>query len=88
MALHSILQCHDPLFTPEERTQYEREIAAFLGLDSAVQAGLLSRYWFQWSRYGILRNIKLVPHPKVRRTPGIKRIKELFFSKKSHEYFT
>lgn len=88
MALHSVLQCHDPLFYPEERAQFEREVAEYLDLDAAVQAELLSRYWFQWSRHGILRSIKLVPHPKVRRTPGIRRLKELFFSKDAQKHFT
>lgn len=65
---------------PEARKEWEAATARDLGLDEAVAEGLISRYFFLWNRWnGQLITVRLVPHPKHRRTPGIQRLKELFF---------
>lgn len=62
------------------RRQWEQAQAAHLGLDQAIQDGLIVRYFFVWGRWNHqLETIRLVPHPRCRRTPGIARLKALFF---------
>jgi len=52
-----------------------------LDLDQAVADGLITQYRFRWDWRGLLRTIHLVPHPKVRRTPGIPRLKKIFLQR-------
>lgn len=62
-----------------ERRIIERELVEYFQLEQAVKEGLLRTYRFIWDRYGQLRTIKLVPANQVRRTPGIRELRRLFF---------
>jgi hypothetical protein len=67
----------------ELRRRLERGLAEFLELDQAVEVGLLKRYQFCWNPLtGRFRTIKLIPHPRYRRSPGIYRLHQIFFLKK------
>ena len=80
MALQTWLYDHDPVFGPKNRKSLERRIADYLDLDRAVDLGLLRSYHIRWNYdRGKIRTIHLIPHDKVRRTPGIAQIKKLFF---------
>lgn len=61
-----------------ERKAVQSEWAELLGLDRAIERGLLVKYRFRWNKQGELVSLWLQPHPKVRRCPGIKMMKELF----------
>lgn len=64
---------------PEERAEKEREIADLLDLPQAVEQGLLKRWKFIWTSSGFLEDIRLIPDPRVRRTPGLPQLKRIFF---------
>lgn len=67
-----------PIRDRTERRLFEQRVAKALDLDQAVKDGLIVHYRFRWDWRGLLRTIHLVPHPKVRRTPGIHRLKQIF----------
>lgn len=87
LVLHSMLLYQPPILIPEDRRRFEKLAAEYLELDIAVEAELLRTYHFRWNRDGTLRTIHLVPHDKVRRTPGIKILREMFFSRNSQNIF-
>jgi hypothetical protein len=68
-----------PIHDRAERHHFEQRVAAALELDQAVRDELIRDYRFCWDWSGRLRRIHLVPHPKVRRTPGIADLKRTFF---------
>jgi hypothetical protein len=65
--------------TPAERPALEAEVAERLSLPEAVDRGLLTRYRFHWSAEGRIWTIDLVPVSRLRKTPGLTRLRELFF---------
>ena len=80
MALQIELLRTPPIRDKDERRKWEQTKIIELGLDQAVEEGLITGYYFIWGRTnGQLRTIHVVPHPKYRRCPGILRMKELFF---------
>jgi hypothetical protein len=80
MALQISLFAHPPIRDRAQQQQWEKEQAAQLGLEQAIKDELIVRYFFLWDRWnGQLKTIRLVPHPRHRRVPGIPRMKELFF---------
>jgi hypothetical protein len=79
MALQSWLVHQPPLRDQEKRRAVEAALTREFGLDEAVKAGLLRTYHFRWNRDGELRTIHLVPANRVRRTPGLKAMHQIFF---------
>ena len=80
MALQIALFSQPPIRDRSERRRWERRQAELLELEEAIAAGLLVRYFFVWDRWsGELETIRLVPHPRHRRAPGIMRLKSLLF---------
>lgn len=71
-----------PPVKPSLRSKVEAEIAEDLELDKAIEIGLIKGYYFHWRRNNTLRTIHIVPDESVRRTPGIKDLKNLFFYEK------
>jgi hypothetical protein len=69
---------HLPPVTDKERKPLELKLIAHLGLDTAKQEGLIKKYRFKWRRKGQIKTIWLVPGDKVRRTPGLARLRDLF----------
>lgn len=66
------------LHTEEEQKAFNEGLAEVFELQKYVDAELLTGWYFYWTD-SELRRIHLVPHPRVRRTPGIERIKQLYF---------
>ena len=79
MALQSWLVHQPPLRDKEKRREVEAALTWEFGLEAAVAAGLLRRYHFRWNRDGELRTIHLVPSNRVRQTPGLKAMHQIFF---------
>lgn len=63
----------------EQQPATEAQIAERLGLPTAVEQGFLSRYRFHWNATGRVRTIDLIPVSRLRKTPGLTRLRELFF---------
>ena len=79
MALQSWLVHQPPVRDPKRRREIEARLTEEFGLERAIRAGLLLRYHFRWNRDGELRTIHLVPSNRVRRTPGLKAMRRIFF---------
>lgn len=82
MLLHTWLIYLPPLKNRSQRKTVEEQLIEYLELDKAIEIGLIKGYYFHWRRNNTLRNIHIVPADSVRRTPGIKAIKDLFFNNK------
>lgn len=72
---------HLPPVSSHERKLTRERIATHLGLDKAIEDGLIKEYIFKWSRYGQIKTIWIIPSNKVRRTPGLARFRELFLKR-------
>ena len=79
LALNSWIPLLTRAITPQERQEAEELVARRLKLPQAIEEGLLKRYSILWGRNHRIYTIELVPDDRVRRTPGIRRLKELFF---------
>lgn len=64
-----------------EKKPFEKRTAEYLGLDTAVMDGLIKKYKFKWKRNGQVKTIWVIPGDKVRRTPGLARLRELFLKR-------
>lgn len=63
----------------EDRKPVEDQLTRLLKLEEGVEDQLILRWKYRWDHRGRLKTIRLYPHPKVRRTPGIPMVKDLFF---------
>lgn len=79
MALQSWLTHQPPVRDPMARREIEAALVVEFALDEAVSSGLLRCFHFRWNRDGELRTIHLVPSHRVRRTPGLKAMHQIFF---------
>jgi hypothetical protein len=82
IALQSWLLHQPPALTEKERQRITRRIADYFELDQAIQDGLLRNYKVRFDRHGSIRTIHLIPTGKVRRTPGVKMLRKLFFARR------
>jgi hypothetical protein len=70
-----------PPVKPNQRTTLKYKLVDYLGLEQAVRDGLIKKYRFKWRRCGQVKTIWLIPGDKVRRTPGLPRLRDLFLRK-------
>jgi hypothetical protein len=80
LAMQSWLRIQPAIRSRWRQQLFEEDLAEHFEFDRWIEEEVIKSYHFKWDRTGKLRKIRLVPHEKVRRTPGIARIKELFYS--------
>lgn len=78
LVLASWMPLETPCWDPAARQEYEGRLAAYLGLEQAITERLLTGYRFYWNDEGRVATARLVPHPRVRRQPGIAAMKRVF----------
>jgi hypothetical protein len=82
IALQSWLLHQPPARNTADRERITRVIAEYFDLDQAIEDGLLRGYKVRFDRHGCISTIHLIPADKVRRTPGIKMLRKLFFERR------
>jgi hypothetical protein len=82
IALQSWLLHQPPAHSQKDRERITWLITDYFDLDQAIKVGLLRDYKVRFDRHGSIRTIHLIPADKVRRTPGVKMLRKLFFERR------
>ena len=72
---------HHPPLSVSERPEFEKRVIKHLGLDEAIESGLIKKYKIKYLKNRQVKTVWIVPGDKVRRTPGLTRLRDLFLKR-------